>query len=187
MKWALIFGVFLSASALQAQVKEQPEPPRGFYVGMMTGGVYFMDSSDRRLFKDAMSLGFRLGYDVFKYLSFETQFRFSGNSSSLSGSGDEGIPKTFVNYQALGVLRALWPISRRFSGFFDAGAGLWYSNPNMKAVIGQAARISFMGGAGLQYFLRIRGLAMGADVSLASVRDLKGLVLQPNVYLRYTF
>jgi hypothetical protein len=189
MKWALMAGVFLMGfhSVVSAQVKEEPEPPRGFYTGITTGGLYFLNPADRRVFKNAMSLGIKVGYDFFKYVSAEAQFRFSGNESSRSGSINAGIPTSFLNYQAYGVLRGLWPITRRLSVFVDAGAGLWHSDPNMKEVIGPASRFSAVGGAGLQYFLRIRGLAMGLDCSLASVRDLNGFVFQPNAYLRYTF
>jgi|GEM_PF-3987030 len=183
----VVFSFFLFCSTLLAQenVIDKRDVPRGFYAGLTTGNVYFLDSQDRQIFKDGWLVGVVAGYDVFKYLTLEGQFKFSGHNSSPKGQA--GIPTSFFAYQTAGVIRGGYPITRRITLFADLGGGVWYTNPNQKAVVGNAYRGMLTGGLGIQYFLKIRGLAMGVDPSLSVIRDMKGPVLQATGYLRYTF
>lgn len=170
-----------------SQIEEQPDVRRGFYTGVSTGSIYFLDESDRRLFKEAWLVGIKAGYDIWKYLAVEAQFKFSGHNTSRAGTANQGIPHSFLTYQGIGLIKVLYPITRRLSVFADVGGGFWHTDPNQKTVIGSATRGMFTGGLGIQYFLRIRGLALGLDPSLSSIRDMNGLVLQTTGYIRYTF
>jgi len=169
----------------QEAVDDTQDVPRGFYVGMSTGQIYFLNQNDRRVFEDAWVVGLRAGYDLIKYLSIEGQFRFSGHDTSTQGQS--GVPNSFLAYQGLGFLIGNYPVTRRLTLFANAGGGLWYTNPNQKEIVGTAYRGMFTAGLGLQYFLKVKGLAMGLDPSLSIIKDLQGAVLQATGYLRYTF
>lgn len=177
--------LFTANTYAQENVEVQPDVPRGIYTAISTGQFYFLNPVDRSNFKPGWLVGFKAGYDIFKYVSAEGIFRFSFHDSSQTSPSD--IPHSFVGYQLLGNLRGNYPVTRRLTLNGDIGGGVWYTNPNIKPNIGQAARSMFTFGGGVQYFLRMKGLVMGLDPSFGVVRDLEGLVFQMTGYLRYTF
>lgn len=171
--------------AAQDYIEATPDVPRGFYAGLTTGRLYFLNENDRQVFEDAWLVGFKLGYDVWKYIGFETQLRFSGINASPQG--ESGVPESFLSYQLIANARGLYPVTRRVSLVGELGGGFWYTAPNQKANVGTQSRGMFVMGTGVQYFLKMKGFAMGIDPSLSAIQDLKGLVLQMTGYVRYTF
>lgn len=184
----LLLSVGFGPGLVSAQIASQQEPPpRGIYVGMSTGQIAFVNSQDRQLYGDSLLIGLKAGYDIFRYLSVEAQARFSGHQTSQAVGNPSGIPTSFLAFQGLGVLRGLYPITRRVSLTGELGGGFWMSDPNQRPTTGNRFRAMATGGLGLQYFLRIRGLAMGIDPQLSVIQDFTGPAVQTLVYLRYTF
>lgn len=172
---------------LQAQIDDRPDVPRGLYAGLSTGQIYFVDSSDRRLYDNAWLVGLKVGYDIFKYLSAEAQFKFSGHNTSPAGQVNQGIPSSFFAYQSLLAVKGGYPVLRRLTVFAEFGGGLWYTSPNQKANVGSQSRGMATAGLGLQYFTKMKGIALGIDPSIGLIQDLSGPVAQMTGYLRYTF
>ncbi|TVQ78641.1 MAG: hypothetical protein EA369_06465 [Bradymonadales bacterium] len=189
MRWKfLIAAAFFACVSAETRGANQEPPPRGIYLGMTTGPIYFMGASDRRLYGDSWVVGLRAGYDFFPYLGLEAQVRFSGHDTSRQLSeGPDQIPTSFWAIQGLAILRGSYPFTRRLSVSAEVGGGTWYTNPNQNPRLRGSYRLMATGGLGLQYFLRIRSLAMGLDPQLSIVQDLEAPVLQATAYIRYTF
>lgn len=169
----------------QSEVTDEVDPPRGLYLALSSGQAYFLDSADRGRFKDGWIVGLKAGYDLFKYFSAEAHIKFSGHNTNVVGQS--GIPNSFFAYQLGGTARGNYPVTRRITLFGDLGGGLWYTSPNARQVVGNQARPMGTFGLGVQYFLRIRGLAMGLDPSVSIVKDLSGPIAQLSGFFRYTF
>lgn len=186
------FGFWLWMASLQAApsvetIEAQPDVPRGLYVGLYTGMIYFLDQTDRTLFREGWLVGVKAGYDIFKYLQVEARLGFSGHNSTPEGISNPGIPRSFLAYQAQGFLRGGYPILRRLTLTADLGGGLWYTRPNQKRNVGQQARGMITGGLGVQYFIRMKGLSMGLEPSVSLIQDLQGPLATMSGYVRYTF
>lgn len=193
-----LFSFFLSAplglvgqtnegAGATTEVLETPDVPRGFYTGLYTGMIYFVNSQDRALFGEGWLVGLKAGYDIFKFLQVEARLGFSGHNSSPQGVSNPGIPRSFMAYQAQGFIRGGYPVMRRLTLTADIGGGLWYTRPNQKANIGTASRGMMTGGLGIQYFIRMRGLSMGLEPSMSVIQDLEGPIATMAGYVRYTF
>jgi hypothetical protein len=179
--------VLSTGAELSANTLQQEAPPRGIYLGMSTGQLFFTNSRDRQLYGDSLLIGLKAGYDLFPFLTLEAQTRFSGHKTSQATSTPGGIPTSFLAFQGLGMARALYPLTRRVSLTAELGGGFWYSSPNQRPTTRGAYRAMATGGMGVQYFMRIRGLAMGLDPQLSVIQDLEGPAAQLMAYLRYTF
>ena len=73
---------------------------KGFYTGLSTGRLMYT-SSERNLYTDGWVVGFKAGYDIWKYLGFEGLFKFSAHSSTL-GSSLANTPPSFIVYLMIG-------------------------------------------------------------------------------------
>ncbi len=177
----------LSSDTNPTQFDDTRDVPRGLYMGIGGGYWYFTDSDDRFLFGDAWVTSLKLGYDIFKYLGVEVQYRFSGHQNSSAGVASRTIPQSHWSHQVLGIVRGMYPISRRWTVSLDAGGGLWLTRPNIKPTITQDARGLGTVGLGVQYFTRITGVVIGLDPTASLGTDLNSPVIQASGYIRYTF
>lgn len=157
---------------------------KGFYTGLSTGRLMYT-SSERNLYKDGWVVGFKAGYDLWRYLGLEGLFKFSAHSST-TGSTLANTPASFFVYQAIGQLRGAYPILNRLYIQGAAGGGLYMSSPNQNSLYG-SGRGMIYGELGLEYFMRSRGISVGLDPSFAFVQNFDGMILQATGFLRYTF
>lgn len=157
----------------------------GFYAGIQSG-MLFYSGTDRSLYRDGALVGLKVGYSLFRWLSLETMFKFSGHNTTL-GSQRVGAPKSFGVYQTLAQVKGGIPLWNRWQIGAGAGGGFFISSPNQRATAGTSSRVMGYGEINVEYFLRTRGLSLSIDPSLALVRDLKGPVIQFTGSLRYIF
>ncbi|MDB5038929.1 MAG: hypothetical protein JWQ35_2457 [Bacteriovoracaceae bacterium] len=175
---------FWNLSAEDTSVFHPAAVRKGFYTGMTTGRLFFT-GNDRLLYKDGWVIGFKLGYDIWKYLGLETDFKLSGQPST-EGSIVANVPKSFFVYQYIAQLKGGYPITQRLYAEAGIGGGLFIGSPNMNRTV-SATRSMFYAEMGLEYFMRTRGISIGLDPSIAGVANLQGAVIQTTGFVRYTF
>jgi len=166
---------------------DQADVPRGFYLGLTGGYWYFLNDVDRSTYGDAWVTGIKFGYDIFKYLSVEMQYRWSAHQDAQRGVAARTVPGSHWSHQAQLMIRGAYPISRRWTVSVEGGGGLWLTRPNIKPTISQDGRGIGTGGVGVQYFTKIKGIVIGMDPSMSLAQDLEGPIMQVTGYVRYTF
>lgn len=167
---------------------DEQDVPRGLYLAMGAGWWYFTGADDRAEYGDAWVTSLKLGYDVFKYLGVELQYKFSGHQNAARGVVAKSSPGSHFSHQMLGVIRGMYPLTRRWTFSLDAGGGLWLTRPNIKPAVTQNGRGIFVGGLGVQYFTKIKGVVIGLDPTMGFItNDIQSPVVQASGYIRYTF
>lgn len=183
-KRILIFIVsFLSLNHRLLAEEEFNDVRRGFYTGVSTGGIYFTEG-DKTDFDNGMIVGVKGGYDLNQWFGAELNLFISGHESAPVA---QSTPPTFFLFQPMILVRGGYNITRRFNLSGVAGAGLFYSTPNMKPNVGSGTRGVFSGGMEMDYHLKSRGLSIGLQPLLSGVTDLRSVVLQFTGHVRYTF
>lgn len=182
--WTVFFLVSLRVNAAQEITLHPGAVRKGFYTGLSTGRLFFT-GDDRSLYRDGWVVGFKVGYDIVKYIGIEGIFKFSGHSST-TGTRLQNIPLSFFAYQLAGQLKGSYPITNRLYAGAGFGGGIFASSPNQNRNAG-ANRLMFYGEMSVEYFMRSRGISVGLDPSLSVIKDLKGAVIQTTGFLRYTF
>lgn len=196
MKYFLGFAMLLTAlSSLHAAefaASKDPGPSsihpgavrKGFYTGLSTGRIFYT-STERTRFSDGWLVGFKAGYDIWKYFGVEGLFKFSAHSST-SGSPLATTPPSFFVYQLIGQMRGAYPLMSRLYLQVALGGGLYFSSPNQNTL--KASNLGMLYGEfGLEYFMRSRGISVGLDPAIAIVENFDGAVVQLTGFLRYTF
>ncbi len=156
----------------------------GFYAGLSTGKIFFT-GSDRQLYTDAWVVGLKAGYDLFQYFGFELQLKYSAHDTTLLAPSAT-TPTAFTALQLIGAGKVAYPVLRRLKLGITAGGGFFYSTPSMQSIQSQARAMGY-GSLDIEYFMRIKGMSIGLDPSIALVQNLQSAIIQTTGFVRYTF
>ena len=161
---------------------------QGWYAEGGLGAVTFLPATSRQA-AVGPALGFRLGRDLFSFLSFGIQLGASSHEATVPAP-PEG--EWFQLYRAAGDVRIGGRVGR-IALFIEGGAGIGLISSNIldKAMVtepGENFSIAFHGGAGFEYQLENRHYAIGLAVDAFLLPQFDTMkAIDTRLYLRYTY
>lgn len=179
------FSLSAHADQLFGDFKRLPDDiERGFSVSADFGMFYITgDQSERRTASSpGFALALNLGVDIMEYLSIESINLLGINEASPADTALEGGVNTYMHQLAL---KLQYPLNR-FYPFFEAGGGIFYSDPSFN-FDSDSFKWNMVFGAGFEYYTFLRHYSLYVKYMYHVILDNPFNAWNFSGGIRYTF